>query len=164
MTAKKWMTALLTAATVMGVSTAAFAVDFQPFSKVTNVCPDCKQPKADVITLAGGGTVRGTVVAENTDFYTVVRYGEVRAIPRNKVESIAYADGSKPAGLMNKDQIVLKNGHVLSGTIIKETDEPAFFQIKSSFSDYTYTVAKDQVAKAYKGGSEYSFTIPKKKK
>lgn len=160
MTLKKWMTACVTAAMLVGVSATAFAVDFKPFSKVGNVCPDCEQSKADVISLSKGGSVRGTVVAENTDFYVVVRYGEVRAIPRGDVQSIKWANGTKPSGLMDKDQIVLKNGHVLSGTIVDETDEPAFFQVKSSFSDYTYTVAKGSVASAYKSGSEYSFTVP----
>ncbi|QDG54309.1 hypothetical protein FIV42_27255 [Persicimonas caeni] len=158
MTAKKWITACAVALAVSGLSVAASAADFVPFSKVENVCPDCKKPKADVISMSNGSTIRGTVVAENTDFYTVVRYGEVRAVPRSSVQSIAWADGSKPSSLLDKDQIVLNNGHVLSGTIVDEKDEPAFFQIKSSFSDYTYMVTKSQVKKAYKGGSEYSFS------
>lgn len=158
MTAKKWIAACAVALAFSGLSATAFAADFIPFSKVENVCTDCKQPKADVISMSNGTAIRGTVVAENSDFYTVVRYGEVRAIPRSSVQSIAWADGAKPSSLLDKDQIVLTNGHVLSGTIVDEKDEPALFQIKSSFSDYTYMVTKSQVQKAYKSGSEYSFS------
>ncbi len=160
MIAKKWIAACALSLAAFGLSATTFAQDFKPFSKVEDVCPDCEKPKADAISMSDGTTIRGTVVAENSDFYTVVRYGEVRALPRSKVQSIAWADGSKPSGLLDKDQIVLNTGHVLSGTIVKEKDEPAFFQIKSSFSDYTYMVTKAEVKKAYKGGSEYSFTVP----
>jgi hypothetical protein len=158
MNAKKWIPAFVIAASLVGLSSAALAADFEPFTPVENVCPDCEKPKADVISLSGGDKIRGTVVAENSSFYTVVRYGEVRAIPRSDVQGIVWADGSKPSGLMKNDQIVLQSGHVLSGTIVDETDKPAFFQIKSSFSDYTYTVAKAEVQAAYKGGSEYAFS------
>ena len=155
MSATKWMSALAFAAVAVGVSATGFAADFEPFTKVENICPDCKKTKADVLSLSDGTSVRGTVVAENDEFYTVVRYGEVRAVPRSSVQSIDWADGSRPSSLRDKDQIVLNNGHVFSGTIVEETDEPAFFRIKSSFSDYTYTVAKTEVKKAFKGGTEY---------
>ena len=160
MTGNKWIVAIAVGVALVGVSTATFAQDYTPFGQVENVCPECEETKADVLEITGGLTVRGTVVAENSDFYTVVRFGEVRAIPRRDVQSIAWADGTKPSGLNTKDQILLNNGHVLSGTIIDEKDEPAFFQIKSSFADYTYSVAKGQVDKAYKSGQEYSFSMP----
>jgi hypothetical protein len=162
MSIKKWIPACIVAVSLVGLSTAAFAVDFKPFTQVENVCPECEQPKADVVSMSSGDKFRGTVVAENSAFYTVVRYGEVRAVPRSDVQSIAWADGSKPSGLMNKDQILLNSGHVLSGTIVDEKDKPSFFQIKSSFSDFTYTVAKSEVQTAYKNGSEYSFTAGEK--
>jgi hypothetical protein len=158
MSAKTWIAAGIIAIATCGVSTAGFAADFKAFTPVENVCPECEQSKADLISMLSGDKIRGKVVAENTQFYTVVRYGEVRAIPRSNVQSIAWANGSKPSGLMDQDQIVLQNGHVLSGTIVDETDKPAFFQIKSSFSDFSYTVTKAEVKKAYKGGSEYSFS------
>jgi hypothetical protein len=160
MFAKKWMLSLSCALMILGLSGTAFAQDFQAFTPVQSVCPDCALPKADVLTLSGGQTLRGTVVAENQDFYVVVRYGEVRAIPKTNVQSIAWADGTKPGALNNLDQIVLQNGHVLSGTIIQESNEPPYIQIKSSFADFTYTVAKSEVAKAYKGGSVYQVKMP----
>lgn len=145
------------------VSSTAAAQDFKPFTKVENVCPDCEQPRADIIELSSGDSIRGTVVAENTDFYVVVRYGEVRAVPRSDVQAIEWAGGNKPSGLMNKDQILLPNGHVLSGTITEEKDEPALFKIKSSFNQQTFVVFKKVVKTAYKDGQAYSFSMPETK-
>ncbi len=160
MRTKQWMAACVTAVLMMGVSTAVVAADYEPFTDVEDVCPDCEKPDADELEMADGTTLRGTVVGENADFYVVVRYGEARAIPTNAVNSIAWADGSKPSGLGDKDQIVLASGHVVSGTIVDEKDKPAFFQIKSSFADFTYTIFKTQVDKAYKNGSRYQFSMP----
>lgn len=160
MRTKQWISACVTTVLMMGVSTAAFAADYEPFTDVEDVCPDCEKPDADELEMADGTTLRGTVVGENTDFYVVVRYGEVRAIPTNAVDSITWADGSKPSGLSDKDQVVLDSGHVVSGTIVDEKDTPAFFQVKSSFADFTYTIFKKQVDKAYKDGSRYEFSMP----
>lgn len=145
------------------VSSTTAAQEFKPFSTVENVCPECEQPEADVVELSTGDKIRGTVVAENTDFYVVVRYGEVRAVPRGQVQAIEWAGGNKPSGLMSKDQILLPNGHVLSGTITEEKDEPALFKIKSSFNQQTFVVFKEAVETVYKDGQEYSFTMPDKK-
>lgn len=142
------------------VSSTATAQQFKPFTSVENVCPDCEQAPADVVEMSNGDSIRGTVVAENADFYVMVRYGEVRVLPRSDVQAIEWADGNKPSGLMNKDQILLRSGHVLSGTIVEETDKPAHFKIKSSFNDQTYVVFKKVVDKAYKDGQQYSFEMP----
>jgi hypothetical protein len=145
------------------LSSTAAAQAFKPFSQVENVCPECEQPPADVIEMSNGDSIRGTVVAENTDFYVVVRYGEVRAVPRSDVQAIEWAGGNKPSGLMSKDQILLPNGHVLSGTITEEKDEPALFKLKSSFNQQTFVVFKKEVETAYKDGQTYSFTMPEDK-
>ncbi|MGM0557487.1 MAG: hypothetical protein ACQEVA_13975 [Myxococcota bacterium] len=161
-----WKNVFLCAVALAGVglfSSTATAQEFEPFSQVENVCPDCEQSKADVVEMSNGDAIRGTVVAENTDFYVIVRYGEVRAVPRSDVQAIEWAGGNKPSGLMKKHQILLKNGHVLSGTITEEKDKPAIFKIKSSFSQQSFTVFKKEVKTAYKDGQTYSFSMPEDK-
>jgi len=137
---------------VMSVAVSAYA--FPPFSEVKNVCPSCDQGKADVVTLTDGTKIRGKVVAENTSFYTVVRYTEARAIPRTDVQGIEWANGSKPTDLMKHDQILLKNGVVFSGTITDDKDKPALYQLECDFNDFTYIVFKSQVDKVFKQGQE----------
>lgn len=155
MSLKKLFLSLACAATLLGVSTSAFAADFKPFTPVKNVCPECPQPKADELKLNDGQVLRGAVVAENVDFYVFLRYGEVRAIPKSSVASIAWADGSKPAGLDGFEQILLNNGHVLSGSIINDSEKPALFELKASFANVTFRVSKDQVLKAYRNGQAF---------
>ncbi len=127
---------------------------FKSFSDVKSVCPQCEPPASDVLKLKNGSEVRATVVAINPAFYTVSRYGEVRTIPNGDVTSVEYEKGNKPSGIDSQDQIVLKNGHVLTGTISLENEKPAYYQIKSSTLDYTYTVFEPQAVKVYKKGNE----------
>ena len=112
------------------------------------------------IELNDGQTIRAKVVAENNAFYVIERFNEVRSVPLDSIKSVEWADGSRPANLRGQDQLLLENGHVISGTITDEKDEPAYFQVKSSISDFTYVVFKAEVKKAYKGGAEYPFTVP----
>jgi hypothetical protein len=134
------------------VAVVAPALAYTPFSPAENVCPSCTQQKADVITTSNGQEVRGTIVAVNPDFYTMVRYTEARAIPRGEVQSVEWANGSKTAGVDSKDQIFLSNGTVLTGSIVDDKEKPAVLQLKSSYNGVTYVVFKDQVSKLYKGG------------
>jgi hypothetical protein len=131
---------------------AAQDFSFRPFSDVTNVCPTCEAPPSDVLKLRDGREVRATVVAMNPSFYTVVRFGEVRTVPRGEVQSVTWEKGSQPSGLDNLDQIVLRNGHVLTGSIVVDNDTPAYYQIKSSYMEYTYTVFKTQAARVFRNG------------
>lgn len=157
MAVRKWLVAGGFALGLVGMTTSGFAVDFKPFTPVQNVCPECEQPKADEVEFNNGQKVRGTVVSENHDFYVMLRYGEVRAIPRSMVKNISWADGSKPSGLNSMDQILLKNGHVFSGTIIKEQEKPALMKIKVTYADITFTVYNSEIDRAYKNGTRYQF-------
>src|SRR5690554_7253899 len=89
MSLKKLFLSLACAATLLGVSTSAFAADFKPFKPVKNVCPECPQPKADELKLNDGQALRGTVVAENVDFYVFLRFDEVCEIAKSAVISIS---------------------------------------------------------------------------
>lgn len=160
MSIKKWLLSFACAATLLGISTSAFAADFKPFTPVKNVCPECPQPKADEIRTRDGQTLRGTVVAENVDFYVFLRYGEIRAIPKSAVESMEWADGSKPSGLDAYEQVLLKNGHVLSGEIVTDNEKPPLYEVKLSYGDFTIMATKDQVDKVYKNGKAVDFKRP----
>lgn len=140
--------------------TAAAQVSYEPFSEVENACPDCDKPAADEITLDNGETIRGTIVAKNDDFWVVERYGEVRAIPNGKIKSTSFEDGSRPSNLESQDQIVLPNGHVLTGEIVDESDKPGHFQIESSILNVSYVVFKKKAQALYRGGSKKTIEIP----
>jgi len=141
-------TLMLAATLVAALSSFAFT----PFTPVNNVCPECDQPAADVVTLTSGDTVRAQVVGENPSFYVVVRYGEARAIPRGEVRGIEWASGSKPPNVSSSDQILLRNGVVFAGNIVEDKTKPPLLQIKSNWTDQTYVVFKAQVQEAYRSG------------
>ncbi len=130
---------------------------FEPWSDVTKVCPSCEPPPADEIELTNGNTVQGTIRAINPEFYTLERFGEVRTVPARDVANVEWKRGSQPRGLDNLDQIVLKNGHVLTGSITVDNDRPPYFEIESSYMDQSYTVFKSQIEMVFKGGEEYDF-------
>jgi hypothetical protein len=130
------------------------AVDFEPFSEVESVCPDCELPDMDTVELSSGEKIRCQIVAANDDFWVIERYGEVRAIPDSRVTSKSYADGGAPSDLRSQDQIVLENGHVLTGAIVDESDEPGHFQLKSSVGDSSFVVFKKQARAMYRDGSK----------
>lgn len=149
----------LTLAGALFTTATASAQDFRfrPWSDVTNVCPTCEQPAGDVINLNSGEKVIGTVRAINPVFYTVERFGEVRTVPTGDVRNVEWKRGTKPSGLDSLDQIVLTNGHVLTGKIVVDNARPPYFEIESSHLDYTYTVFKSQAQMVFRNGIEYDF-------
>lgn len=150
-----WLAAGLAALTAFGLSTqVTAAVDFEPFSEVESVCPDCEKPDMDTVELSSGEEIRCNIVAANGDFWVVERYGEVRAIPDSRVTSKSYAEGSPPSDLRSQDQIVLKNGHVLTGSIVDESDKPGHYQLKSSVGDVSFVVFKKEAKALYRDGSK----------
>jgi hypothetical protein len=157
MNPQKWIVALFAAAMVCGLSANVFAQKFKPFTDVADKCPDCAKPDGDDLHFSNGDVVRGEIVGMNSDFYVVLRYGEVRAVPKSELDRVEWKDGRERSEVGNYDQILLKNGHVLSGKITKEEDEPSMFQLEASFAEFTFTAFKDQVDKVYKNGTEYSF-------
>lgn len=151
--------AALTLAAALLCTATASAQDFRfkPWSDITDVCPSCEQPAGDVISLKNGDEIKGVIRAINPLFYTVERFGEVRTVPTNDVQSVEWKRGTKPDGLDSLDQIVLSNGHVLTGKIITDNDRPPYFEIESSYLDHTYTVFKSQAQMVFKKGIEYDF-------
>jgi len=150
----RWLTAGLVAAAACAVSVQAWAVEFEGFTDFESVCPSCEKPASDVVELTGGEKVRCTVVAANEDFWVVERYGEIRAIPDREVASTTYADEQPPSDLRSQAQIVLKNGSVLTGSIVDESDKPGHYQLKSSVGDVSFVVFKERAKALYRNGSE----------
>lgn len=153
----------LSAALLTTATASAQDFKFKPWSDVTDVCPSCEQPPGDVISLKNGDEVKGIIRAINPVFYTVERFGEIRTVPTQDVKNVDWKRGSKPSGLDSLDQIVLTNGHVLTGKIVVDNDRPPYFEIESSYLDYTYTVFKSQAQMVFRNGIEYDFQEAMKK-
>lgn len=145
------------AGVVLAFFVSAEAAAYTPFTVVNNVCPSCTQPKSDVATMSDGSKISGQIIGENNAFYVMFRFGEVRALAKNEVQAIEFANGVKPSNLSSGDQIVLKNGHVLNGSITEDKESPALFQLKASNGDMTFVVFKSEVSKVYRSGLESSF-------
>lgn len=149
--------AIVSALLTLLIAAPAFA--FTPFTVVKNVCETCEQPPADVITLSTGQTLRANVVGENPSFYVVVRYSEVRAIPRAEVRSVKWQNGSKPPAVSSSTQVLLKNGYAFAGSIIEDKSEPALIQLKSSYNDQTYILFKSEIQEAYTGNMQLDISV-----
>lgn len=144
--------------TLFATSTAmAQDFSFEPWSDVSQVCPTCEPPSADEIELTDGETVEGIIRAINPEFYTVTRFGEVRTIPADDVEDVDWKRGEQPDGLEERDQIVLENGHVLTGEITIENERPPYYELESSYLDHSYTAFKSQIEMVFMDGEEYDF-------
>jgi hypothetical protein len=143
---------------ILGLAFSLSASAADPFTPTKSVCPGCvcefcsNQEKMDSLKLADGSVVKGTVLAVNTAFYTVLRHGEVRAIDRSDVNSIEWSRGSQPSGLSDSDQLLLNSGHVVVGSILEDKDKPALFQVSSAYNEFTYIVFKSEVQKVYRNG------------
>ena len=139
------------AALLVGFGTAD-AADFVPFSNVETVCKACDAPAADVVSLNSSVEVRGTIVAENEDYLVMERYGEMRVVPKSEVASVEWASGAAPSGLGAEDQIILKGGHVLTGSIIEEKATPGLFRVRSSDGARIYVAFFSQIEAVYRAG------------
>ncbi|MEC9442663.1 MAG: hypothetical protein VYE40_16335 [Myxococcota bacterium] len=149
---KKRAMFVLATVTAMFIAGPAMAVSFQPFTKVTDVCPTCPKRATDTVTLNSSTKISAKVVAENDDFFVLFRYGEIRAVPKGSVQSVEWANGSAPAGLTSQDQIVLRNNHVLTGSIIEENTDRGFYRMQSSVNKQTFVVFANSAESVYKAG------------
>lgn len=139
-------------ASLLAPASSALASEFafRPFTDFSSVCPQCEPPPGDVLTFKDGRTVRGRVVAMNPAFYTLERLGEVRMAARDEVQSVQWRQGRQTADLEGLDQIVLNNGHVLTGNIINETPDGRV--LTSPMFNQTYRVTVSETAAVFKEG------------
>jgi len=137
-------------------------VGFRPFTPVKNVCPTCKVTNFDQVVLLNGAKVRCNVVAQNDDHYVVELFGEYRAVKKSEVSSVEWKNKA-PRKLPLGDQVILKTGLVLHGTI---ADEQTGRYFTVTVGTLKHVVWVSQIDSVYKNGKKYTFatTPPKAKK
>jgi hypothetical protein len=142
---------LATASSLMLASTAD--ASFRPFTTVENVCPTCEPDRFDRLQLKSGGEIDAWIVRDNGTLLLLERHGELRVIARADVGEIKMSprrddtERKRIAGL-HPDQIVLANGHVLSGRI---TDTGKAYQLTGA-SGISYTADAAQIREIIRQG------------
>ncbi len=138
--------AVLVTSPAVGVAQA-----LRPFTKVPSVGPS-KVPAYDTIVLKSGETVAAVVVAENPMFYVLARFGEYRAVGRDKVSSITRnSEARREEG--HVDQILCKNGHVLTGKILSERPD-GMVEIKQPNQTVSQAVWRSEITAMFKNGKQ----------
>jgi len=136
-------------------SAPASAQSFKPFTQVTNVCPTCEPDRFDQVTLKNGGTVEAWIVRDNSSFLVLERHGELRVMPKSEVVETKLtakrdADERRRIEQLHMDQIILSNGHVLSGRVTSQGD---VYNV-SSPNGFTYTAERQVISKVVLKGVE----------
>jgi hypothetical protein len=109
----------------------------------------------DQIKLKGGGELEGTIVAENDAFYVVEKHGLVQMVDRDKISSVRWVKGSKPSGLSGWDQVVLRNGHVLTGKITERNDKFRWYLMRYALDENViFRIYDSQVLRVFRDGKE----------
>jgi hypothetical protein len=129
----------------------AWSQTLRPFTPVASVCPTCAPsgPPVDRVVLRDGTELKVRVVAENERFYVLERFGELRAVGRDQVQTVEKnPNAERPAF---DDQILLQNGIVLAGTI-KTKDDADPFEIANPLAGTTITAFRSVIASVYRGG------------
>ncbi len=128
----------------------------KPFTAVTDVCPKCTGgPAFDHVQLKSGQVIGARVLAENDRFYVIERFGELRALDRDQVTQITRnpsADRATGYG----DQILLKDGIVLAGTITGDIapDAPHFDITTPKTPVPLHSAERSTVAAIYRAGKQ----------
>lgn len=127
-----------------------FASGFRPFSPTTNVCKTCKLKGFDRLTLVKGEKLLCHVLAQNTDYYVIERFGEVRMIKKIKVRSLEWMNHA-PRTLKTGDQVLLHNGVAYHGTIVSE-DKGRYLSI--STGKHIHVIWNSMIAELYRSGTQ----------
>lgn len=128
---------------------------FKPFSAVRDACPRCP-PFADVVRLAAGGELVAHVMAQNLDALIIERFGEYRSLQRAEVAEIAWHKNER-RNLPSHDQIVLKSGVVLHGTILRDNRD-GYFVIRIGTLEHIAWAA--QIESVYREGRPHPINEP----
>ena len=146
-------TPTLVAAVILAGSGVAAAQDFKPFIQVENVCPKCPLLGYDHIKLKDGQEIDAVIVAENPMFYVITRHSELRAVGRDKVDTIdRSSDARREPG--HEDQILLKSGLVFSGKIVREREDTGMYEIQIPPGKKSIFAYKPLIAVVFKGGTQ----------
>ena len=101
---------------------------------------------------------RAVRIVPQSEKYVVERFGQIRVVGKQLIGNVTFAGGNKPSGLTAGDHILLKNGHVLVGTIVEEKESPGLFRLDSRLGNKSQFIAfKTQIASVYKDGKPYAF-------
>ena len=155
----RWLSAVALVLTGLAVTASAQAQDFKPFDNVTSVCPKCPAYGLDKITLKDGQEINALIVAENPMFYVLRRYGEFRAVGKDKVDKIEKsADAAREPG--HEDQILMKDGLVVSGKIVREREDTGMYEIQIAPGKMSMFLYKSLIQVVFKSGKQV-FAAPK---
>ena len=135
-------------------ATPANAQAFRPFDAVPSVCPTCPTAGYDRVHLKDGQVVEAVVVAENSAFYVLRKFWELRPVGRDQVASIEHSPTAvRESG--HEDQILLQSGLVLSGKIVNEFPETGFLEMQMPGIEQHAFAQRPLIAAIYKDGQEY---------
>jgi hypothetical protein len=122
-----------------------------PFSDVKSVCSQgCTGgPEYDRVVLKTGMEIRARVVTENDRFVVVEKFGELRALGRDQIQTLD--KNSKSERGSYPDAILIRDGTVLAGTLTSAQDDVDPFQLTSG-NGFNETAWKSVITAAYRGG------------
>jgi hypothetical protein len=154
---KAGLTGILASFALAASATVASAQELRDFTEVETVCAECAPPEKhpDAVTLTDGRQLRVQVIAENPDLYVLRAYGEARAVGKDQVEDIQWGEDRSAAALDRSDQVLLRNGHVLIGTLAKEHSNPDWVLLDSGLVDVSVYAFADQVDRVYRAGARH---------
>lgn len=136
-------------------SAPAFAQTFKPFAEVKNVCPSCEPERFDRLELKDGRSVEAWIVRDNPGVFVIELHGELRVVPKADVSETTLspkrdADERKRIAQLHMDQLVLANGHVLSGRV---TQTDGIYNV-SSPNGFNYSAQRELISKVILQGVE----------
>jgi hypothetical protein len=148
---------LLACGLVLGFNAPAEAQEFKPFDEVPSTCPTCPQKGYDKITLKEGPVVLAVVVAENSMFYVLAKFGELRAVAKDLVASVERnPEADRPKG--HEDQLLTKGGLVLSGKVVADDAATGYVEFATVGCANHMKVLKSMVSVIFKAGKLYYTT------
>jgi hypothetical protein len=149
----RWLCSVALVVAAVAYSSSARAQDFKPFDNVTNVCPKCPALGLDKLTLKDGTELTALIVAENPMFYVLRKYGEFRAVGKDKVDKVEKSpDATREPG--HEDQILMKNGLVVSGKILREREDTGMYEIQIAPGKVTMVIYKPVIQVVFKAGKQ----------
>jgi hypothetical protein len=130
MRSRSWITGIIALA-ALSYPGIASSQTFTPFTDVKSVCTSNCQggPEYDRIVLKDGTELSARIVGENDRFVTLEKFGELRAVGRDQVATME--KNSKAERGHYDDQILLRNGIVLAGTLTSAEADADTFEITS---------------------------------
>jgi hypothetical protein len=136
-------------------SAPAFAQAFKPFTEVKNVCPSCEPERFDRLELEDGRSVEAWIVRDNPGFVVIERHGELRVVPKAEISQTTLspkrdANERQRIAQLHMDQVLLANGHVLSGRV---TQTDGTYNV-SSPNGFNYTAQREVISKVVLKGVE----------